>query len=65
MWIIKPKKQNVPMPEIEEIEFPTEREAYDYCKEMHGTVYYEWISDKAYMERKTKQWNRQSRNALQ
>lgn len=63
MWIVKPKR-NTPIPDIDDLEFPTEREAYDYCKEMHDTCYYEWISDAKYMERKTKQWEQQ-RNALQ
>lgn len=59
MWIVKNRADA-----SDAIIMPTEREAYNYCRDMGNTYYYEWLSDKAYMERKTKEWKQQKREAL-
>lgn len=56
MWAIKNKSN----PQ-EVIYAATEREAYDTQKDLGNDYYYEWITDREYMERKTKEWKRQQR----
>ena len=60
MWAIKSKTNK------DEIIFAaTEREAYDTQKELGDGYYYEWISDREFMERKTKEWKKQQREKYQ
>ena len=60
MWIVKAKTND--RYNLETIEFPTEREAYEYCREMGHNYYYEFESNTNYMKRKAKQWKREKRD---
>lgn len=60
MWIVKAKTND--RHEIETIEFPTEREAFEYCREMGHNYYYEFESIDKYMKRKTAQWKKERKN---
>ncbi len=54
MWIIRSKTDK-----NDTIEVATEREAYDYCRDMGHNYYYEFLSQTDYMKRKARQWKRE------
>ncbi len=60
MWIVKAKTND--RFNTEEFEVATEREAFEYCREMGHNYYYEFVSTKDYMKRKAKQWKQQEKN---
>jgi len=59
MWIVK-KKTNDRF-NTESFEVATEREAYEYCREMGHEYYYEFLPQAEYMKRKLRQWKKEKK----
>ena len=59
MWIVKKKTGD--KYGVESIEVATEREAFEYCREMGHDYYYEFLSQAEYMKRKIAQWKKEKK----